>query len=97
MFSAPAAVEWLTEASPMLASTIASAGQRAADPSRAARPRLKASPTALGRCEAIVEVTGITFRSAWPRTLCRPLAIGSASAAARPSSTSRTPSLGGAA
>ena len=32
MFSAPAAVEWFSEASPMLASTIASAGQRGGGP-----------------------------------------------------------------
>ena len=34
-------------------------------------------------------------RSAWPNTLCRPPAIGSAAAATSPSSTSRTPSRGG--
>ena len=74
---APRAVEWLTEASPMLASTIASAGQGVGRPSRAARPRAKARPMARGRCEAIVEVCGMTFSCGWPNTLCRPPAIGS--------------------
>ena len=41
--------------------------------------------------EAIVDVCGITARSWWPNTLCRPPAIGSSAAASRPSSTSRTP------
>ena len=95
MFSAPAAVEWLTEASPKLVTTTASCGQGVARPSFAARASEKARPTARGRCEAIVEVCGITCSSGWPNTLCLPPAIGSAAAAARPSSTSGTPSRGG--
>ena len=87
---APVAVEWLAEASPKLQTTTASAGQRRATPSRAARPMANATPTARGRCEAIVDVCGITA-SAWlPNTLWRPPALGSSAAATRPSRTSRT-------
>ena len=52
--------------------TIASAGHGARQASRAARPRAKARPTARGRCEAIVEVSGMTFSCRWPNTLWRP-------------------------
>ena len=43
----------------------------------------------------MVEVCGITARSAWPKTLCRPPAIGSSAAATRPSRTSRSGSVAG--
>ena len=48
-----------------------------------------ARPTARGRCEAIVEVVGMTDSLAWPNTLCRPPAIGSVAAATTPRMTSR--------
>jgi len=59
--TAPAAVEWLAEASPKLQTTTASSGHGVASPSLAARGSVKARPTARGRCEAIVEVCGMTF------------------------------------
>ena len=58
----------------------------------AARSIANATPTARGRCEAIVEVCGMTASSWWPKTLCRPPAIGSSVAAVTPSSMSGTPS-----
>ena len=64
-----------------------------ATPSLAARPMEKATPTARGRWEAIVEVCGMTLRSWRPNTLCRPPEIGSSVAATIPSSTSRSGSL----
>ena len=69
VLTAPAAVEWFTDASPRLATTIASAGQPVRWPSRAARSRAKASPMARGRCEAMVEVCGITFSARLPEYL----------------------------
>ena len=93
---APAAVEWFAEASPKLHTAIASAGQRSgrAQPAGALDgDQRQATPTARGRCEAIVEVCGITARSGWPNTLWRPPAIGSSAAPARPSSdVAQTPS-----
>ena len=94
---APAAVEWFTEASPKLHTTIASAGHGVGRPSLAALASANASPSARGRWEAMVEVCGITCSALLPNTLCRPPAIGSSAAAARPSSTSRIPSAGGSA
>ena len=94
-FSAPWAVEWFNDASPKLVTAMASAGQRVASPARAARPMAKATPIARGRCEAIVDVCGITARSAWPNTLWRPPAIGSSAAANSPSRTSPIPSCPG--
>jgi len=52
-----------------------------------------AIPTARGRCDAIVEVIGMTASSFRPKTLCRPPAIGSSEAATTPSMTSRSPSI----
>ena len=92
VLSAACAVAWFSEASPKLQTTIASAGQVHATPSLRARSIAIATPTARGRCEAIVEVCGITASSWWPNTLCRPPAIGSSMAAATPSITSGTPS-----
>ena len=66
------------------------AATRSATPSLRARSIANATPTARGRCEAIVEVCGITARSWWPKTLCRPPAIGSSVDATSPSSTSRS-------
>jgi hypothetical protein len=85
---APAAVEWLSEASPKLVTTIESAGHGLVSPSLAARGSANARPTARGRCDAMVEVCGMMARSACPKTLCRPPAMGSFADAARPSSTS---------
>ena len=59
-----------------------------ATPSLAARSMENATPTARGRCDAIVEVCGMTARSWRPKTLCLPPAIGSSAAPTRPSSTS---------
>ena len=53
-------------------------------PSFRARSIANATPTARGRCEAIVEVCGMTASSWWPKTLCRPPAIGSSAAAVTP-------------
>ena len=76
--SAPAcAVAWLTDASPKLQTTTASGGHACSTPSFFARSIANATPTARGRCEAIVEVCGITASSWLPKTLCRPPAIGS--------------------
>ena len=66
---APCAVEWLSEASPKLATAMASSGHRVGTPSRRARPMAKATPIARGRCEAIVDVCGMTDSAAWPNTL----------------------------
>ena len=99
VLSAACAVAWLSEASPKLQTAIASSGQAHSTPSLRARSIAIATPTARGRCEAIVDVCGITASSWWPNTLCRPPAIGSSIAAVTPSSTSGTPSrpdLGGA-
>ena len=49
-----------------------------------ARPMAKATPIARGRCEAIVDVCGITARPAWPNTLWRPPAIGSSTDGEQP-------------
>ena len=92
---APTAVEWLAEASPNEASATASRGHGHATPSFAARPMPSATPSARGRCEAIVDVCGTMASSARPNTLCRPPAIGSSADAATPSSTSRTGSTPG--
>ena len=61
-----------------------------ATPSRWARWIAIASPTARGRCEAIVEVCGITDSAGWPKTLCRPPAMGSSAPPIRLCSMSRT-------
>src|SRR3546814_7253742 len=59
VLNAPCAVEWFADASPKLASTTASPGSgQSVNPCRRAMPIEKAAPTALGRCEAIVEVCG---------------------------------------
>ena len=87
---APAAVEWLAEASPKLATVMASAGHGDGTPSLPARPMQNAIPTARGRCEAIVDVCGMMASPWCPKTLCRPPAIGSSLAPTRPSRTSRS-------
>ena len=59
---APTAVEWLMDASPRLVTTTASSGHGVVMPMRAARWIANASPTALGRCEAMVDVCGTMCR-----------------------------------
>ena len=61
--TAPVAVEWPADASPKLATAIASRGQAHETPSLADRPMENATPTARGRCDAIVDVCGMTARS----------------------------------
>ena len=87
---APMAVEWFADASPMLHTVTASLGHGVTTPSLAARPMEKATPTARGRWDAIVDVCGMTFRSRRPKTLCLPPLIGSSVTAQTPSSTSRS-------
>ena len=57
---APVAVEWFAEASPKLHTVTASDGQAPRTPSLRERCRDRATPSARGRCEAMVEVWGIT-------------------------------------
>src|SRR5215203_595134 len=52
---APVAVEWFADASPNVQAMMASAGVVGAMPSRDARSSETAAPTALGRCDAMVE------------------------------------------
>ena len=92
VFSAACAVAWLSDASPKLQTTIASLGHVHSTPSLRARSIAIATPTARGRCDAIVDVWGITARSWWPKTLCRPPAIGSSIEAVTPCMMSGTPS-----
>src|SRR4029453_1005817 len=86
---APTALEWFAEASPKEHSTTASSGHSQSTLSRCARCSAIARPTDLGRCEAMVEVCGMTARSGCPNTLCRPPAIGSSASPISPCSTSR--------
>ena len=93
--TAPTAVEWPSEASPKLHTTMASAGASLAGAPggrarRLLRSRATAMPTAFGRCEAMVEVCGGTQSGALPKTLWRPPAMGSSREATTPSRTSRT-------
>ena len=87
---APAAVEWFTEASPKLQTTIAPRGTGTGSSSREARSSMNAAPTALGRCEAMVDVCGGICSARLPKTLCLPPEIGSSFEAVRPSRTSRS-------
>ncbi len=63
VFIAPTAVEWFADASPKLATTRQSRGHGVSSPSLAARATENARPTARGRCEAMVEVCGMTCSS----------------------------------
>ena len=87
---APVAVEWFAEASPKLQTVTASGGHAPSTPSLRERCSDRATPSARGRCEAMVEVCGITASCLLPKTLCRPPAMGSSVAATTPSSTSRS-------
>ena len=84
MLSAACAVAWLSEASPKQQTTTASSGHGGREPSCFARSSANATPTARGRCEAIVDVCGMTASSWLPKTLWRPPAIGSSRAAVTP-------------
>ena len=53
-------VEWLRDASPNVHPATESAGQWVDTPPAEAWPIAKATPYARGRCDAIVEVCGIT-------------------------------------
>jgi len=85
----------LADASPKPHTTTESAGHSVAMPSLRARSTPNASPTARGRCDAMVDVGGMTANALLPNTLCRPPAIGSSTAATTPSSTSRNGSWPG--
>src|SRR3954451_5444878 len=86
---APVAVEWFAEASPKLHTVTASDGQALSTPSLRERCRDRATPRALGRCEAMVEVWGMTASGVLPKTLWRPPAIGASVAGTTPRSTTR--------
>ncbi len=93
--TAPIAVEWPSDASPKLHTTIASAGVASAGAPSPSAMRLRrsiatAAPTAFGRCDAMVDVCGGMHSRALPKTLWRPPAMGSSRDATIPSSTSRT-------
>lgn len=63
MLIAPTAVEWFTDASPKLHTVTASSGHAHDTPSFLARAIENATPTARGRCEAMVDVCGMMCRS----------------------------------
>ena len=71
---------------------MASRGHGDATLSLAARSIANATPTARGRCEAMVDVCGMIARSWRPNTLWRPPEIGSLVAATTPARMSATPS-----
>ena len=75
---------------------MASSGTGNSRPWRRARSMATAVPTALGRCEAIVEVCGGIHSGADPQTLCRPWAMGSSLAAMMDLMVSDTASISGA-
>ena len=60
VLSAACAAAWLSDASPNEQRTIESSFHGLATPSRAARSIASAIPTARGRCDAIVDVIGMT-------------------------------------
>jgi hypothetical protein len=60
---APTAVEWFTDASPKLQTVTASSGQAHPTPNFFARAIENATPTARGRCDAMVDVCGMMCRS----------------------------------
>src|SRR5436190_24294386 len=74
---ADSAVAWFADASPKLHRTIAFFDKPVSTPLRLPRDRANASPTALGRCDAIVDVCGGTHIGRLPHTLWRPWLIGS--------------------
>ena len=70
--NAVCAVAWLAEASPNEQIAMLSSGIGSAWPRRLPASMATAVPSALGRCEAIVEVCGSTHNGLLPHTLCRP-------------------------
>ncbi len=73
---------------------MASAGS-SVRPNRRARASENAMPTALGTCDAMVEVWGGTHSGRLPHTLWRPWAMGSSLDATTPSSASKAGVLPG--
>ena len=61
-FRAPATVEWFADASPKLQMTTASSGNEEWWSTLRERSSAKARPTALGRCDPMVEVCGMMER-----------------------------------
>src|SRR5690349_5865854 len=74
---APSAVEWFADASPKLHTTTLSLGHTDSTLLRVGLSRASARPNARGRCDAIVDVCGITARGTLPNTLWRPPEIAS--------------------
>ena len=70
-------------------------GIGSACPSRRPASIAIAVPSALGRCEAMVEVCGSTHNGLLPHTLCRPPLAGSSLLAAKLSAESITGSMPG--
>ena len=93
--NAVCAVAWLLDASPKEQIAIESAGIGSVCPMRRACSMATAVPSALGRCEAMVEVCGSTHSGLLPQTLCRPPEIGSSLLAAKLSAESMIGSMPG--
>jgi len=95
VLNAVCALAWLDEASPKEQITTLSSGIGSAWPMRRALSMASAVPSALGRCEAMVEVCGSTHSGLLPHTLCRPPLAGSSQLAANDSAASSTGSMPG--
>ena len=93
--NAVCAVAWLLDASPNEHTTMLSSGTGSACPMRRPCSMAIAVPSALGRCEAMVEVCGSTHSGLLPHTLCRPPLAGSSFDAAKDSAESITGSIPG--
>ena len=98
--NAVCALAWLAEASPNEQTTMLSSGTGNGRRRRLPASIASAVPSALGRCEAIVEVCGSTHNGLLPHTLWRPPLAGSSALAAKLSAESITgsrarPSLSG--
>ena len=93
--NAVCAVAWFAEASPNEQIAIESSGIGSAWPMRRACSIATAVPSALGRCEAIVEVCGSTHSGLQPQTLWRPPEVGSSLLAAKRSAESMIGSMPG--
>ena len=83
-----AAVEWFAEASPNEHTTTASSGH--SQSTEPVCPLQRDGQTNSPRKMGGNEVCGMTARSGWPKTLCRPPAMGSSARPISPCSTSRT-------
>ena len=93
--NAVCAVAWLLEASPNEQMAMLSSGIGEAWPMRLACSIATAVPSALGRCEAMVEVCGSTHNGLEPQTLWRPPEAGSSELAANDSAESMIGSIPG--